>query len=88
MTHCRQPFAHDADSCVCQPSQLDLAADRFNRNAGERKSLGHQTGRAAQFVFIAVISFVVLFSAGFSIAAVVNQGHENLKTWMVANEPT
>lgn len=75
----REPLAHEehldhrlyADRAKAISDKSNAEIGRINRHAA---ALG-------------VLSFIIIFAAGFIGAAIVDRGHSNLKQWVVSNEP-
>lgn len=81
MTNCRTPFAHNPQSCDCTPGEF--AARRDEINARMRRDM---VRASRQSLAIAAVAFLSLMAVGYVAAAIIDQGRENIKEWMVQNE--
>jgi hypothetical protein len=84
------PIAHEfAEPAPGSPELVSVTlgreVDRFDRNAAQRAEMA----RAARWTLVRVFftAGLISFAALYSVAAVVEQGHSNIKTWMASHEP-
>lgn len=77
---CRFPFACSTTSC-----ERCATPDRFEAGAELRRSVASIN---RQSVIVGAVCFLSIFALGFIGAAVIDIGRDNIKNWMVANEPT